>query len=61
MAAVDAVLDAGCDLWEKEGYIMVQLKAIVVLEPDASAMQQPDGIRRARQRLGERQHVARIR
>ena len=38
VAAVDAVLDAGCDLWEKEGYIMVQLKAIVVLEPDASAI-----------------------
>src|SRR5215831_6611185 len=37
VAAVDALLLAGCDLWEKEGYIMVQLKAIVVLEPDASA------------------------
>src|SRR5262245_19247814 len=37
VAAVDALLVAGCDLWEKEGYIMVQLKAIVVLEPDASA------------------------
>jgi AcrR family transcriptional regulator len=36
--AVDALLLAGCDLWEKEGYIMVQLKAIVVLEPDASAI-----------------------
>ena len=38
VAAVDALLIAGCDLWEKEGYIMVQLKAIVVLEPDASAI-----------------------
>src|SRR5215813_5982406 len=27
VAAVDALLEAGCDLWEKEGYIMVQLKA----------------------------------
>jgi AcrR family transcriptional regulator len=36
VAALDALLQAGCDLWEKEGYIMVQLKAIVVLEPDAS-------------------------
>src|SRR5215475_6717512 len=36
LAALDALLLAGCDLWEKEGYIMVQLKAIVVLEPDAS-------------------------
>jgi AcrR family transcriptional regulator len=38
VAAVEALLTAGCDLWEKEGYIMVQLKAIVVLEPDASAI-----------------------
>jgi AcrR family transcriptional regulator len=38
VAAVDALLLAGCDLWEKEGYIMVQLKAIVVLEPEASAI-----------------------
>jgi AcrR family transcriptional regulator len=36
VAALEALLVAGCDLWEKEGYIMVQLKAIVVLEPDAS-------------------------
>ena len=35
MAAVEALV-AGCDLREKEGFIMVQLKAIVVLEPDAS-------------------------
>ena len=38
VAAVEALLLAGCDLWEKEGYIMIQLKAIVVLEPDASAI-----------------------
>jgi AcrR family transcriptional regulator len=38
VAALDALLEAGCDLWEQEGYIMVQLKAIVVLEPDASAI-----------------------
>ena len=38
VAAVEALLGAACDLWEKEGYIMVQLKAIVVLEPDASAI-----------------------
>src|SRR5262249_46302800 len=38
VAAVEALLVAGCDLWEKEGYIMIQLKAIVVLEPDASAI-----------------------
>src|SRR5262245_44135712 len=38
VAAVDALLIAGCDLWEKEGYILSQLKAIVVLEPDASTI-----------------------
>jgi AcrR family transcriptional regulator len=38
VTAVDALLLAGCDLWEKEGYIMVQLKAIVVLEPEASSI-----------------------
>jgi AcrR family transcriptional regulator len=38
VSALDALLSAGCDLWEKEGYIMVQLKAIAVLEPDASAI-----------------------
>src|SRR5262245_32170851 len=38
VAALDALLLAGCDLWEKEGYIMVQLKAIAVLEPDASTI-----------------------
>ena len=38
VAAVEALLVAGCDLWEKEGHIMAQLKAIVVLEPDASAI-----------------------
>jgi len=38
VAALDRLLEAGCDLWEKEGYIMVQLKAILVLEPDATAI-----------------------
>src|SRR6266571_1328254 len=38
VAALDGLLEAGCDLWEKEGYIMVQLKAILVLEPDATAI-----------------------
>jgi AcrR family transcriptional regulator len=53
VAAVDALLEAGCDLWEKEGYIMVQLKAIVVLEPDASAIieAQYDDQRRGMERL----------
>ena len=38
LAALEALLVASCDLWETQGYIMVQLKAIVVLEPDASAI-----------------------
>ena len=52
LAAVDALLEASLDLWEKEGYIMVQLKAIVVLEPDATRIidaqyqDQRDGMQR---------------
>src|SRR5262249_9059968 len=38
VAALDALLLAGCNRGEKEGYIMVQLKAIAVLERDASAI-----------------------
>jgi AcrR family transcriptional regulator len=36
--AVDALIDASCNLWETQGFILIQLKAIVVLEPDASAL-----------------------
>jgi AcrR family transcriptional regulator len=62
VAAVDALLLAGCDLWEKEGYIMVQLKAIVVLEPEASSIidaqyedqrRGMEALARALQRAGE--------
>ena len=35
---LNALLDAGCDLWEQQGYILLQLKAIVVLEPEASGL-----------------------
>jgi hypothetical protein len=35
---LNALLDTGCDLWEQQGYILVQLKAIVVLEPEASGL-----------------------
>src|SRR5262249_26605769 len=38
VAAVDALVDAGCDLWETQGFILIQLKAIVVLEPEASPL-----------------------
>ena len=36
--ALEALIAAACDLWELQGYILTQLKAIVVLEPEASAM-----------------------
>lgn len=60
VAAVDALLLAGCDLWEKEGYIMVQLKAIVVLEPAASAIidEQYDDQRRGMEALARGLHQA---
>jgi AcrR family transcriptional regulator len=60
VAALDALLRAGCDLWEKEGYIIVQLKAIVVLEPDASAIidAQHDDQRRGMQDLARALHDA---
>lgn len=38
VAALEALIAAVCDLWELQGYILTQLKAIVVLEPEASAM-----------------------
>jgi len=60
VAAVEALLTAGCDLWEQEGYIMVQLKAIVVLEPEASAIidAQQDDQRRGMEGLARRLHDA---
>src|SRR5215468_2139784 len=30
VAALDALVDAGCDHWERQGFILIQLKAIVV-------------------------------
>ena len=38
VAALEAVIGASCAIWEREGYIHEQLQAIVVLEPDASAL-----------------------
>jgi AcrR family transcriptional regulator len=38
VASLEAVIDASCAIWEAEGYIHEQLQAIVVLEPDASAL-----------------------
>jgi AcrR family transcriptional regulator len=38
VAALDAVVDAGCACWEKHGRLLEQLEAISVLEPDADKM-----------------------
>ncbi len=35
--AVHALVEAACELWETQGFILIQLKSIVVLEPEASA------------------------
>jgi AcrR family transcriptional regulator len=37
-AALEAVIEAACAIWEAHGFIHEQLQAIVVLEPDASAL-----------------------
>jgi AcrR family transcriptional regulator len=36
--ALHAVIDAACAIWEAQGFVHEQLQAIVVLEPEASAM-----------------------
>lgn len=36
--AIDALIDAAAEHWEEQGFILIQLKAIVVLEPEASAL-----------------------
>jgi AcrR family transcriptional regulator len=38
VTAVKAAIAASCAIWDREGYIHEQLQAIVVLEPDASAL-----------------------
>jgi AcrR family transcriptional regulator len=38
VAALEALIDAACAIWEAQGFIHEQLQAIVVLEPDASAL-----------------------
>jgi AcrR family transcriptional regulator len=37
-AALEAAIEASCAIWESSAYIHEQLQAIVVLEPDASAL-----------------------
>ena len=38
VAALEAMIEAGCAIWEAQGFIHEQLKAIVVLEPEAAAL-----------------------
>jgi AcrR family transcriptional regulator len=38
VAALDAVVEAGCAIWEACGFVVQQLQAIAVLEPDAAAL-----------------------
>jgi AcrR family transcriptional regulator len=38
VASLEALIGAACAIWESQGYIHEQLQAIVVLEPDASAL-----------------------
>ena len=47
VASLEAVIEAACAIWETQAAIHEQLQAIVVLEPDASALvdQQTDGQR----------------
>ena len=36
--ALDEVIDAACAIWDAHGFVQEQLQAIVVLEPEASAL-----------------------
>lgn len=38
VASLEALIGAACAIWETQGFIHEQLQAIVVLEPDASAL-----------------------
>jgi AcrR family transcriptional regulator len=38
VAALEAAIEASCAIWESHAFIHEQLQAIVVLEPDASAL-----------------------
>jgi AcrR family transcriptional regulator len=37
-AALEALIEASCALWETRGFIVEQLQAIAILEPEASAL-----------------------
>jgi AcrR family transcriptional regulator len=38
VAALEAAIEASCAIWETQAFVHEQLQAIVVLEPDASAL-----------------------
>jgi AcrR family transcriptional regulator len=38
VAALDAVVEAGCAIWAACGFVVEQLQAVAVLEPDAAAL-----------------------
>jgi AcrR family transcriptional regulator len=38
VASLDAVVEAGCAIWEACGFVVQQLQAVAVLEPDAAAL-----------------------
>jgi AcrR family transcriptional regulator len=56
VAALDAVVEAGCAIWETCGFVVQQLQAVAVLEPDAAALvdQQRDEQRADLQGLARR-------
>jgi AcrR family transcriptional regulator len=56
VASLESTIEASCAIWEASGFIYEQLKAIVVLEPDAAALidQQSDEQRADLQGLSRR-------
>lgn len=38
VASLEALIEAGCAIWESQGFVHEQLQAIAVLEPGASAL-----------------------
>jgi AcrR family transcriptional regulator len=38
VAAFDAVVDAGCTIWEIYGFVHLQLQSVAVLEPEAASL-----------------------
>jgi AcrR family transcriptional regulator len=38
VASLDTVVEAGCAIWEACGFVVQQLQAVAVLEPDAAAL-----------------------